>query len=192
MIARVHLVIDAHKFAVFIDQKAHTARISRLTISTGAVGHTHASVGIAKQRKRKVILLRKVGILFNVIEADAEDLNIVLVEVANLVAEPATLDRSAGGIGFGIEPQDNFATAQFCQRDLLTLMTHERKVRSRIANLEHYFGVLLSRSRNRDFTIPTPTEIRALNRRRDLQISIEHCAQLVNHLETRRLAWLDR
>jgi hypothetical protein len=76
--------------------------------------------------------------LFDVIEADAEDLNIVLVEVANLVAEPATFDRSAGSIGLGIEPEDNFAPAQFRECDLLALVTREREVRRRFANLEHY------------------------------------------------------
>jgi hypothetical protein len=140
MIARIHLVIDPRKLAVLIDQETHAARISRLAIRTGAVRHSHAPVGIAKQRKRKVVFLGKVGILLDVIEADAEDLNIVLVEVANLIAEPASLGRSAGGISLGIEPEDDFASTQFRECDLLALMTREHEVRRRFANLKHYSG----------------------------------------------------
>lgn len=50
------------------------------------------------------MLLSEGGILFNIVEADAQYLDIILVEVANLIAEPATLNRSAGGISLRIKP----------------------------------------------------------------------------------------
>jgi hypothetical protein len=181
MIARIHLVIDPRKLAVLIDQETHAARKSRLAIGTGAVRHSHAPVGIAKQRKRKVVFLGKVGILLDVIEADAEDLNVVLVEVANLIAEPATLDRSAGGIGLGIEPEDNFAPAQFRESGLLALMTREREVRRWFSNLEHYS--VSSWAATKHYILQTPTEIRALNRVRQFLASTM-CAAASCNLHT--------
>ena len=137
MIARIHLVIDSRELAVFVDQETHTTRVTRLTISASAVCHPHAPVGIAKQREWKVVFLGKAGVLFDIVEADAEDLNIVLIEVADLVAEPATLDRSARCVGLGIKPKDNLAPAQFRECDLLALVTRESEIRRRFANLKH-------------------------------------------------------
>ncbi len=138
MIARIHLLVDSGKLAVFVDQETHTTRVARLTISAGTESHPHAPVGIAKQGKWKVVFLGKFGISFNIVEADAEDLNIVLIEVANLVAEPATLDRSARRVGLGIKPEYDFAPTQSHKCDLFTLVTREREVGRRFANLQHY------------------------------------------------------
>jgi hypothetical protein len=92
-------------------------------------------IGIAEQRKGKLILLGELGILFDVVEADAEDLDIIPFKIANLIAEPATLDRSAGSVGLRIEPENNLAAAQFRERDTFALMSREREVRRRFANL---------------------------------------------------------
>jgi hypothetical protein len=147
MIARIHLVVDSDELAVFVDQKTHTTRVTRLTVSAGAVRHPDAAVGIAKQRKGKVVLLSKAGILFDIVEADAEDLNIVLLEVGNLIAEPATLDRSARCIGLWIKPEYNLAPTQFRECDLLALVTAESEIRRWFANLEHYSASSLGHRR---------------------------------------------
>jgi hypothetical protein len=123
MIARIHLVIDSSELAVFVNQETHAACVTCLTVSAGPIRHPHTSVGVAQQRKWEVVLLGKVGILFDIIEADAEYLNIVLIKVADLVAEPATLDRSARGVGLGIKPEYDFASTQFSERDLLACVT---------------------------------------------------------------------
>ena len=137
MIARIHLVIDPGELAVFVNQETHATRVTRLTIAASAIRHPHASVGIAKQREGKIVLLGKVGIPFDVVEADAQDLNVVLIEVVDLVAEPATLSRSARRVGLRIKPQYYFAPSQFRECDLLPLVTRESELRRRFANLEH-------------------------------------------------------
>jgi hypothetical protein len=152
MIARIHLVIDSGELAVFVNQETHTTSVTRLTVSTSAIRHSYAPVGIAQQREGKVVFLGKAGILFDIVEADAEDLNIVLIEVANLVAEPATLDRSARCVGLGIKPEYNFASAQFRECDLLALVTFESELRRRFANLEHYSASSSATAVNRLYT----------------------------------------
>jgi len=81
-----------------------------------------------------LVLLGKRGILFDVVKADTQDLDIILSEIADLIAEPATLNRSARCIGLRIEPQNNLAAAQFRKHDVFALVRGEREVRRRLAN----------------------------------------------------------
>jgi hypothetical protein len=112
MIARIDLVVDLRNPAILVDQKADSAGVTRLGVGTGTVGQSNAAIGVAQQWKWKIIPLCKRGILFNVVEADAQDLDIVLFEVADLIAEPATLDRSARCVGLGIKPENHLSAAQ--------------------------------------------------------------------------------
>jgi hypothetical protein len=138
MVARIYPVVDSRDIAVLVNQNTDPAGVTRLFIGTRAICDSHAAIGIAQQWKGKIVLLGERSILFNVVKADAKDLDIILIEVADLIAEPATLDRSARGIGLRIEPENNLASAQFRERNTLALMSRERKVRCRFANLWHH------------------------------------------------------
>lgn len=137
MITRIHLVIDPGELAVFVNQETHTTRITRLSIAASPIRHPDGSVGIAKQREWKIVLLGKISVLFDVVEADAQDLNVALIEVVDLVAEPATLSRSARRVGLGIKPEYYLAPPQFRERDLLPFVARESEIRRWFANLEH-------------------------------------------------------
>jgi len=135
MVARIDLVVDSRDAAVLVDQNTDAAGVPSLIVGTRTVGNSHAAIGIAEQGEGKLVLIGELGVLLDVVEADTEDLDIILFEVGNLIAEPATLDRSAGGIGLRIEPENDLAAAQFRERDPLALMRGEREVRCRFANL---------------------------------------------------------
>jgi hypothetical protein len=135
MVARIDLVVDARDVAVLVDQNTDAAGVACLIIGTRAVCDSHAVIGIAEQWEGKLVLIGELGIPFNVVEADTQDLDIILIEIGDLIAEPATLDRSAGGIGLRIEPQNNLAAAQFREGDTLAFMSREREVRCGFANL---------------------------------------------------------
>jgi hypothetical protein len=104
MVARIHLVIDPREVAVLVDEKAHTARMTGLIVGTCTIRQADPAIGIAQQRKRKFVLLGEGGVLFDIVEADAQDLDIILFEIADLIAEPATLSSSSGSICLRIEP----------------------------------------------------------------------------------------
>jgi hypothetical protein len=135
MVARIDLIVDARDVAVLVDQNADAIGVTCLIIGTRAVCDSHAAIGIAEQGEGKLVLIGELGIPFNVVEADTQDLDIILIEVGDLIAEPATLDRSAGGIGLRIEPENNLAAAQFRERNTLAFMSREREVRCGFANL---------------------------------------------------------
>jgi hypothetical protein len=138
MVARIYLVINLRDIAVFIDENADTARITRLAVGTRTICDPDAAVSIAQQRKGELVLLGKRGVTLDVVEADTKDLDIILLEISDLIAEPATLDRSTRSIGLWIEPQNNLAAAQFRKRDILAFMRREREVRRPFTDLRHH------------------------------------------------------
>jgi hypothetical protein len=75
-----------------------------LIVGTCTIRQADPAIGIAQQRKRKFVLLGEGGVLFDIVEADAQDLDIILFEIADLIAEPATLSSSSGSICLRIEP----------------------------------------------------------------------------------------
>lgn len=123
--------------ALLVDQVADPARAFGVGIVAGAVRHTRDALGVAQQRKRKIEFFGERRVVLDAIEARAEDDDIVGDEVLILIAEPATLGGSAGGIGPGIKPQQDFLAAQAGKRERFALMRRQRKVRCQLSDLEH-------------------------------------------------------
>jgi hypothetical protein len=61
-----------------------------------------------------------------------------LIEVGLLVAEPATLDRSARCVSLGKKPDQKLATAQILKRDRVPLMRLQAEIRSDISGLDRH------------------------------------------------------
>src|SRR5215470_17893476 len=74
-----------------------------------AVGHPDLPLRVAEEREGVVEFLCEGGVLLDGVERGAEDLDVLLLELAVKVAEPATLDRSTGRVGLRIEPEDDGA-----------------------------------------------------------------------------------
>ena len=84
------------------------------------------------------MLLGERGILLDIVKADAQNLDIVLLEISNLITKPAALGGTARSVRFRVEPQQHLAAAQFCERNLLARVSHQCKVRRWFANLRHH------------------------------------------------------
>jgi hypothetical protein len=78
----------------------------------GLVGDAHLTVGVGQQLVRKVIFLGEGLVVFDAVEADAEDDRPLGVEVLNSVPESFALDRSARGVGHWIKPKDDCLVGQ--------------------------------------------------------------------------------
>ncbi len=112
MIARIYRVVNAGDLPLLVDQDANPLRMAGIQTVTGAVGHPKRALSIAQERKVEIVLFGEGGVLFNGVEACPQHYDALVFEIAQLVAEPATLDGSARGIGFGIEPQQDLASAE--------------------------------------------------------------------------------
>jgi hypothetical protein len=135
--ARVDLADCLRYPAVDSDDVGHSLSVLGLRIIAGAVCKADLSIGIAKQLERKVELLRERFVLVLSVEADAQYLGILVCVVSDSITEPDAFGRSAGGVGFRIEPENYVPASQVAQPHLLTGMRFDRKVRRFVANLQH-------------------------------------------------------
>jgi hypothetical protein len=78
MLGRLDLAVGALDVAVGADEKRQPGRCSGARVVRRAVGDTDLLVGVAEKREVEVVLLRERSIRLDGIEADAEDLNVVL------------------------------------------------------------------------------------------------------------------
>ena len=85
--------------------------------SGGRVSHTDLSVGVAQKRKRIAELFGEGFVGVYGVKTAAQDLYVGGVELCLLVTEPVPLDRSTGGIGSRIEPQEDFLAPVVRQLD---------------------------------------------------------------------------
>ena len=144
-----HFRVHRGDFALLVDQVADPAGVACLRIGTGAVCHSDLAVGVAQQFERKIEFLGEGGVLFDCVEADAQDDDIVFLEIGVLVTEPATFGGSTRGVGFRIEPEQNFVATKSGQRKRLAFVSQYRKIRRGIANFQHRVPPL--QTERRDF-----------------------------------------
>ncbi len=123
--------------AVLVDHVCDAARVFVGRRFGGAVGHSDFSIGVAEEGEVEVELLGERGVVFFVVEADAEDRGVLGGVLFGEVAEPATFFRSTGGVGFRIKPEDDFLAAQVAEADGVAVVIFDFEVGSGIAGLEH-------------------------------------------------------
>jgi len=90
-----------------IDDVGDPAGVLGLRVVGRAIRDPDLALHVAEKRERILELLRKCGVVLDRVERGAEDLGVLLLEFRVEVAEPATLERSTGGIGLRIEPEDD-------------------------------------------------------------------------------------
>jgi hypothetical protein len=119
---RIHLGIGGGDSPFAIDQVADPVGITRTGALGGAVCDRHLVIGVGQQFEWEIEFVHERGVTGWIVEAQAENLDAGVLECGVLVAEPATFAGSAGGIGFGIKPQQDFAPAERGKRKRLAVV----------------------------------------------------------------------
>jgi hypothetical protein len=122
---------------LFVDDVGDAPGVLVLRAVAGAVGEADLSVAVGEEREGEIELGREALVLRARVEADSDDLRVLLLVFVLEVPEPGTLDRSAGCIGLRIEPEDDFLPAQIAQAERLAVMVDGVEVRRLIPYLEH-------------------------------------------------------
>jgi hypothetical protein len=116
-----------------------------LRIRARAIGQRCRALAIAEERELKLELLCKSPILLWRVEAGAENLDIALLVVILMVAEPASLQRSARRIGLRVKPQQHFSPPEIRQSNRSAVVRREAEIGCVIAGFNHR-ETLLSQS----------------------------------------------
>jgi len=135
MLRGSHLWIGGGDLALLVDQVADAARVAGFGVGAGPVCKTELAVNVTQQFEWKIEFLREGGVGLDAVEADAQDHDIMLFEIGILVAEPAAFDRSARGVGLGIEPEQYFMTAKRREAHRLSVVALHGEIRRLISHL---------------------------------------------------------
>jgi len=129
--------VNLRDSAVLVDQICDPFCVFVFGRARGAVGDADFAFGVAQQRKRKVELFGEARVVFGLIEAGAEDLDVFLFVVADEVPEPGTFRRSARCIRLGEKPEHDFLAAEVTELHAPAVVIGDIELRRRIANLQH-------------------------------------------------------
>src|SRR5262249_54156995 len=95
------------------------------------------AAGIGEQRERELVLGFELGLGGNGILADPDHLGVLLAEYGDFITEIAGFLRSAGGVGLGVEKQNDAAALQALEREIFSLVGLERESRRSHACFDH-------------------------------------------------------
>lgn len=137
MVSGVNLIVHPGDSSLLIDQKAHAFRPSCFCIVSGAISERDRAIGIAEQWKCESVLLRESRIRIDAVEAGAQYLDIVLVVVALMVAEPATFNRSSRCVCGWVKPQQHFAAPQIGEGYRSAVVRWQGEIGRLISSVNH-------------------------------------------------------
>ena len=103
----------------------------------GAVGDTDGPFGVAQQGVGEVVLRREFCIRFDVVGADAEDLDLFQFVVVDSNTESIAFSRSPVGAGFRVEPHDDCLAGVVAEVYGGSGVVLNCKFRGLFANFEH-------------------------------------------------------
>jgi hypothetical protein len=108
---------DMFDFAGFADEEgaaddAHGSAAHELFFLPGAELGDEFVVGVAEQGEIQILLGLEGGLGFDEIGAEAEDGHVELVEVFLCVTKLGRFDGSTGGVGFGVEEEEDALTGE--------------------------------------------------------------------------------
>jgi hypothetical protein len=105
----------------------------------GAVGDTDRPVGVAQQGVGEFVLRSEFRIRFDVVGADAEDLDVLQFVVVDSNTESIAFSRSPAGAGFRVEPHDNGFSGVVAELDGGSGVILDFESRSLVADVEHLY-----------------------------------------------------
>ena len=133
----VDLGIDREDAPVGTDDIAHTLRGGGLLAVTSAVREPDFPSRVAEKGEVEVEFLSERAVLVFRVEADSQNLGVLLLELPDVVAEPATFCRSAGGIRLGVKPEDDDLPEVVPQPNEISLVILDFELGCFLALLEH-------------------------------------------------------
>ena len=133
----VGLLVEVLNFPVWPNQYPNASGVGGISTLASTISQAHGPLGVAKQRKIEGKLLGEVFIFLLGIKADAQNLCVFFLKFFVDVAEPATLDRSPRGVGFGIKPQNNVFTGKITEAYGVAVVVLNAEIRRVIAGLKH-------------------------------------------------------
>ena len=118
---------DFLDFSGFADEEgaadnAHEGAAHELFFLPGAEFADGFVSGVAEQRKIEILLGLEGGLGFNGIGAHAEDGDAELVEVLFCVTKLGRFDGSTGGVGFGVEEEQDALAGEVFECELLAFV----------------------------------------------------------------------
>ena len=118
---------DFLDFSGFADKEgaadnAHEGAAHELFFLPGAEFLDGFVSGVAEQRKIEILLGLEGGLGFNGIGAHAEDGDAELVEVLFCVTKLGRFDGSTGGVGFGVEEEQDALAGEVFECELLAFV----------------------------------------------------------------------
>ncbi len=121
---------DFFDFAGFADEEgaaddAHEGAAHELFFLPGAKFCDGLVSRVAEQRKIDPVLGFERGLRFDGIGAHAEDGHIVLVELFLCVTKLGRFDGSTGGVGFGVEEEEDAVALEISQGDKCVVVGFE-------------------------------------------------------------------
>jgi hypothetical protein len=124
----VDLGIDRENISIGTDDVAHAPRVAGVPAVASAVREPDLPSGVAQKGEVEVELLRERAVLVFRVEADSQNLGVLLLELPDVVAEPATFGGSAGCIRLGVEPEYDDLSQVVPQSDEIPLVILDLEV----------------------------------------------------------------
>jgi hypothetical protein len=126
---------DGFDFAGFVDEEraaddAHVGAAHELFFLPGAKFFDGLVGRIAEQGKVEFFIFLERGLGFDGIGAHAEDCNVELVEFFLCVTKLGRFDGSTGGVGFGVEEEEDALALEIIQGDKCVIIRFETETGS--------------------------------------------------------------
>jgi len=133
---------DVFDFAGFADKEgaaddAHEGAAHELFFLPGAEFGDEFVGGVAEQGKIEVLLGLEGGLGFDGIGTEAEDGDVELVEIFFCVTKLGRFDGSTGGVGFGVEEEEDALAGEVGEGEDGAVVGFQREVGGFGADLEH-------------------------------------------------------
>jgi hypothetical protein len=140
--------VDPPDAAIGIDEEGDAPRELVEVLVVGALGAVRVAGDAVDVRQQAVGVGLVVGerlVLLGRVERDAEDLAAGIAERRGSITEPRSLDRSAGGSGLGIPPQQHPlpGTRHLGERDVRAVLVGQGEVGREIAFRQSSHGLTL-------------------------------------------------
>lgn len=137
VIPGIHLRVRLRDLPLLVDNVGDAAGVLVFRRVARAVRETDLAVGVADQREGKIKLRGEALVVLACVEADADDLGVLLLVFFGQVPEPGTFGRSARCVGLRIEPEDDFLSAEIAEADGTAVMIDGLEIGGGIARLQH-------------------------------------------------------
>jgi hypothetical protein len=134
---RIHFGKSFENLSILANQIRNALGIAIAGCFASAVRHTDFPVGVAQEGEWKIEFQSKSSIFFDGVEAGTDDLDILGFILSDSITESFAFVCSAGSVGFGIKPKNNFLACTITQREILSFVSLHREFGCLFSNGQH-------------------------------------------------------